>query len=132
MQVPSRTELERLFDTELVADVQFVETVASWPSLRILDYLYANGPAATGEVARGLNMDMRDVKDRLQALEDHGVVEDGGDGDWAPATDEVTITLRRERGLEIRCTTDHSPESADERSVGVLSRMRRAVHSLFA
>ncbi|WP_338739303.1 helix-turn-helix domain-containing protein [Haloplanus salilacus] len=130
MQIPSRTELERLFDTDLAADVQFVETVASWPSLRILEYLYANGPAATGDIARGLNMDMRDVKDRLQALEEHGVVED--DGDWAPTTDEVTITLRRDQGLEITCVTDQSPESVDERSAGVFARVRRAVRSVFA
>jgi predicted transcriptional regulator len=116
--------LERLFDADLAADVQFVETVASWPSLRILDYLYANGPATAGDIARGLNMDMRDVKDRLQALEAHGVVEDGDD--WAPATDEVTITLRRDRGLEITCATD----STDEGSPSVLARVRRAARSL--
>lgn len=130
MQIPSQTELERLFDPDLAADVQFVETVASWPSLRILDYLYANGPAAAGDIARGLNMDMRDVKDRLQALEEHGVVEDGDD--WTPATDEVTITLRRDHGLEITCATDSSPDSTDEQSASVFTRVRRAVRSLVA
>lgn len=139
MQVPSRAELARFFDEEQAPAVHFVETVASWPSLRILEYLYGNEPASTGDVARGLNMDMRDVKDRLDALAEHDVVEEEPDG-WVSTTDRVTMTIQRGDGLEVGYETvagdravppETAPDDAEQPPGGVLARVRRAVSSLF-
>ena len=130
MQIPSRAELERLFEESQVEEVQFVETVASWPSLRVLEYLYANDAASTGDIARELNMDMREVKDRLDALEAEGVVEET-DGIWRPAIDEITITLRGNDGLEIAHAVGPVSGPTEEPPEGVLSRLERAIASLF-
>lgn len=140
MQVPSRAELERWFDAERADEVHFVETVASWPSLRVLDHLYAGEPATTGEVARALDMDMRDVKDRLDALERYDTVEETDDG-WVTTTDRVNITLARGEGLEIDHSTgtgqedDRTDRQSDEETRegadgGMLSGLRRFVSSL--
>jgi hypothetical protein len=138
MQVPSKSELERFFDTEQAATVQFAETVGSWVSLRILDYLYRNEPATTGDIARDLNMDMRDVKDRLEALAEQDIVDERG-GKWTTTTDEISITIARDRGLDItymtgatdRITTGNDVSAADQSSDGVLSRVRNVVSSFF-
>lgn len=140
MQVPSRTELERWFDADRADEVHFVETVASWPSLRVLDHLFANGTATTGEISRALNMDMREVKDLLDALESHGTVEETDEG-WTPTTDRISITLTRNSGLELGHTTEseekreddqgenHPDESADDSPIAGL---RRFLSSLFS
>lgn len=132
MQIPSRAELERLFDESQAEEVQFIETVASWPSLRILEYLYANDTASTGDIARELNMDMREVKDRLEALESEGIVE-AADGIWRPRSDEVVITLRGDDGLELSHAIGASSgsEPAEEPVGGILSRLGRAITSPF-
>lgn len=65
MQVPSRVELERFCGEGWVEEIQLLEAVAAWPSLRVPKFLYANEPATTGDIARGINMDMREVKGRL-------------------------------------------------------------------
>lgn len=137
MQVPSKAELERFFRPEQAAAVRFVETVASWPSLRILDYLYRNEPASTGDIARELNMDMRDVKDRLDGLAEQGAVGEGGEG-WTTTVDSITITLAREDGLDITHSTGDQVSAVDTNapdsgpgSGGVVARVRRAVGSLF-
>lgn len=130
MQIPSRAELERLFDESKAPEVQFIETVASWPSLRVLEYLYENNTASTGDIARELNMDMREVKDRLDALESEGVVEDV-DGAWRPATDEITITIRRQGGLELSHALEAGSEPTEDRPEGIISRLGRAITSPF-
>ncbi len=138
MQVPSRAELERFFGEERAADVQFVETVTSWPSLRVLDFLYADEPATTGEIARGLNMDMRDVKDRLEALEAQDIVAESEHG-WKTATDRITITLEDEEELSIERTTGATDERVEPEPTGgsestdeaMLSRVTGYVRSLF-
>lgn len=126
MQIPSRAELERFFDESQAAEVQFIEMVASWPSLRVLEYLYENDTASTGDIARELNMDMREVKDRLDALESEGVVEDA-DGAWRPATDEITITLRGQGGLELSHALEAGSEPTEDRPEGIISRLGRAI-----
>lgn len=118
MQVPSKAELERFFGAERADDVQFLETVASWPTLRILDHLYANEPASTGEIARALNMDMRDVKDRLEALQDRDIVAEYDDG-WISTTDQITMTVARSEGIGVSYALgDRPPEDTptDQRS----------------
>ena len=132
MQIPSRAELERFFDESQAKEVQFIETVASWPSLRVLGFLYENDAASTGDIARELNMDMREVKDRLDALESEGIVEDA-DGAWRPATDEITITLRGKDGLELSHAlgTGSGSEPTEERPEGIISRLGRAITAPF-
>jgi DNA-binding MarR family transcriptional regulator len=114
MSIPSKTELERFFGSENADDVKFVETVASWPSLRILEFLYVEGPSSTGDIARELNMDMRDIRDRLEALEDTGVVLRKQDR-WETATDRVTITLEKSDGIEISHSLEEELAPVDSR-----------------
>lgn len=139
MQVPSRAELERWFDADSADDVHFVETVTSWPSLRVLDYLYACEPATTGDIARTLNMDMRDVKDRLDALESHNAVEETDDG-WQTTTDRISIVLTQNSGLEITYSLGdeekRDAEHLDQQHAGetdgsVITRVRQRITSLF-
>lgn len=138
MQIPSRAELERWFDPARADEVHFVETVASWPGLRILDHLYASEPATTGDVARALNMDMRDVKDRLDALESHGAVEETEHG-WETTTDRISITLARNGGLEVthalgseqHRTGEQAGQQRDEETdESAFTSLRRLVSSL--
>lgn len=103
MQVPSKRELARLFDEAVGDHVHFTETVCSWPSLRVLDHLYANEPRTTGELARELNMDMRDARDRLDALAEWGVLRETDDG-WVTTTDRITVTVRGDDGLNLDCS----------------------------
>jgi len=128
MQIPSQAELERFFVEDQAEEVQFLETVATWPSLRILEYLYANEPVTTGELARGVNMDMRDVKDRLEALEKQGVVS-RDNGDWSTRSDEIKITVRQgEAGLEISHSIGVLPEPTEEPTKGIISRLSRILN----
>ena len=123
MQIPSQAELERFFGEDRAEEVQFLETVATWPSLRILEYLYANEPVTTGDLARGVNMDMRDVKDRLEALEKQGVVSNDN-GDWNTRSDKIQMTVRRgDDRLEISYSIGASSGSADESTKGIISRL---------
>ena len=142
MSIPSKTELERLFDAESADDVRFVETVASWPSLRILDFLYLEGPSSTGNIARELNMDMREVKDRLEALEEFGVITSTEDG-WATTTDKISITLKESNGIDISYSleeesapvsdsrSDRKEDDTEKQTEGFFGRVRKTVESLF-
>jgi DNA-binding MarR family transcriptional regulator len=128
MQIPSQAELERFFGEDQAEEVQFLETVATWPSLRILEYLYANEPVTTGDLARGINMDMRDVKDRLEALEKQGVVSNHN-GDWNTRSDEIQMTVRRgDDRLEISHVIGASPRPADESKKEIISRLSRVLN----
>lgn len=139
MQVPSRAELERWFDADGADDVHFVETVTSWASLRVLDYLYASEPATTGDIARTLNMDMRDVKDRLDALESHNAVKETDDG-WQTTTDRISVVLIQSSGLEITYSLGdeekRDAERVDQQHAGktdesVITGVRQRLSSLF-
>lgn len=129
MQIPSQAELERFFGEDRAEEVQFLETVATWPSLRILEYLYANEPVTTGDIARGVNMDMRDVKDRLEALEKQGVV-NRDNGGWYARSDEIRMIVRQgENHLEISHSIGLSSEPADESTGRILSRVKQFFNS---
>jgi DNA-binding Lrp family transcriptional regulator len=130
MQIPSQAELERFFGEDQAEEVQFLETVATWPSLRILEYLYANEPVTTGELARGVNMDMRDVKDRLEALERQGVVSDDN-GDWNTRSDEIQMTVRRGNDhLEISHVIGASSSPTDKSVKRIISWLNRLLKPL--
>jgi DNA-binding transcriptional ArsR family regulator len=101
MSVPSEAELRRFFDDETVAREAHRAAVAtSWLSLRLLDHLYREGAASTGELARACNLDMREVRDRLEELADAGIVADR-DGTWEPTADELTVTVGRDDGVTV-------------------------------
>lgn len=127
MQIPSRAELERFFGEDRAEEVQFLETVAAWPSLRMLEYLYANEPATTGDVARGINMDMRDVRDRLEALERQGLLTRDGNG-WRTRTDRIEVTIQRgETRLEVSHMTGTPSGPPEEPPEGIVARLRRVL-----
>lgn len=127
MQIPSQAELERFFGEDQAEEVQFLETVATWPSLRILEYLYANEPVTTGDLARGVNMDMRDVKDRLGALEKQGIVGCDKD-DWYTQTDEIRMTVQGGDRLEISHAIEMSEGPTDESTKGIITRLSRLLN----
>ena len=111
MAIPSEAELRRFFEDETVArEVYRTGVTTSWLSLRILDYLYRDGPASTGDVARGLNMDMREVRDRLEQLAEIGVVADRK-GTWEAATDEITVCIERADGVAVSHTVGERAEA---------------------
>jgi predicted transcriptional regulator len=124
MQIPSHAELERFFGSERATDVRFVEAVFSWASLRVLDYLSSEGPATTGEISRAVNMDMRDVKDRLEVLEEFEVVSTDGDH-WHTTSEELRVTLTQTEGVAIEYTTGVAESVSDETQDGLLARISR-------
>lgn len=125
MQVPSKAELERFFSEEQSEEVQFLEIVATWPSLRILEYLYENEPTTTAALARGVNMDMRDVKDRLEALEKHGIVSRKNDN-WRSQTEKIQMEIRKTGDqLELSHAIGPSSEPTDASDMGIVSRLSR-------
>jgi DNA-binding MarR family transcriptional regulator len=126
MQVPSKAELERFFSEEQSEEVQFLEIVATWPSLRILEYLYENEPTTTAALARGVNMDMRDVKDRLEALEKHGIVSRKNDN-WRSQTEKIQMEIRKTGDqLELSHAIGPSSEPTDASDAGIVSRLIRS------
>ena len=126
MQVPSKAELERFFSEEQSEEVQFIEIVATWPSLRILEYLYENEPTTTAALARGVNMDMRDVKDRLEALEKHGIVSRKNDN-WRSQTEKIQMEIRKTGDqLELSHAIGPSSEPTDASDAGIVSRLIRS------
>lgn len=126
MQVPSKAELERFFSEEQSEEVQFLEIVATWPSLRILEYLYENEPTTTAALARGVNMDMRDVKDRLEALEKHGIVSRKNDN-WRSQTEKIQMEIRKSGDqLELSHAIGPPSEPTDASDAGIVSRLIRS------
>jgi len=126
MQVPSKAELERFFSEEQSEEVQFLEIVATWPSLRILEYLYENEPTTTAALARGVNMDMRDVKDRLEALEKHGIVSRKNDN-WRSQTEKIQMEIRKTGDqLELSHAIGPSSEPTEASDAGIVSRLIRS------
>jgi DNA-binding transcriptional ArsR family regulator len=119
---PSRDELRQLFgDDDIAADVRFLDQTFSWVSLRILRALAASEPATTGELARSVNMDMREVRARLETLAELGVVErdDAGEAWHHDATTiDVHLAFDGELRLEYALDADESGDETadDERS----------------
>lgn len=127
MQIPSYAELERFFGSDRAADVRFVEAIFSWPSLRVLDYLASEGSATTGEISRALNMDMRDVKDRLDVLEEFDVVA-AEDQQWRTTDDEIRVTLRQTDGVTIEYTNEVVESEPSDTKDGILTRITQTLN----
>ena len=112
MSIPSESDLRRFFNDEAMArEVYHAEIITSWVSLRILDNLYRKGPTSTGELARGLNMDMREVSERLEQLAEIGIVTECN-GNWE-AISKVTIDVERGNGVVVSHSLMESTESGE-------------------
>jgi hypothetical protein len=73
-------------------------------------------------------MDMRDVKDRLEALEKQGVVSNDN-GDWNTQSDKIQMTVRQGEGrMEISHTIGVSSEPTEESTKGIISRLSRLLN----
>lgn len=113
MSTISKSELSQLLgDEELGEQAYRLDILSRWSSLRVIDFLFTDGKSTTGEIARGVNMDMREIRETVEALEEIGLVEQIQDNSttyWEPMMDELRISLRNDFGLEIEFDLD-SPE----------------------
>lgn len=115
MSIPTVSELQRFFDDTTAQEVHRVTVTTSWLSLRILDALYRSGATSAGELARQCNMDMREVRDRLEHLAEAGIVVER-DGEWTAVSDEYTISIERDEGITVTLT-DTVSEATDPDTV---------------
>jgi len=142
MSQPSRDELRRLFgDDDVAADVRFLDQTFSWVSLRVLRTLAASEPATTGELARSINMDMREIRARLETLDELGVVEwDDASETWRhdATTVDVHLTFDGELRLEYALDADESGDETQQSaepptevtSAGLVGRVRDRLAAL--
>lgn len=139
----SKSELARLLgDPHLGEEAYFLDVLSRWDSLRILDYLFTHGRTSTGDIARDINMDMREVRDSLDALADIGIVhiEEGANQTryWEATTDEVHIALTADDGLQIMHTSQpESPPSGAQPNLhnsatGIFTRIGRRLDDLLS
>ena len=67
MSKTSKSELPRLLDDDELGEQAYrLDILSRWPSLRVLDFLFTEGRSTTGEIARGVNMDMGEIRERLR------------------------------------------------------------------
>lgn len=141
MSSVSQSELSRLLDDEqLGEEAYFLNILSRWDSLRVLDYLFTEGPAPTGKIARDINMDMRDVRDTLNTLAEIGIVEAEEDTAqtvyWKPETSIVHIAITSDDGLKITHTMQSEPPNRDTPTKptssvdGVFTKMGRSFDTL--
>jgi hypothetical protein len=108
----SKSELARLLgDEELGEQAYRLNILSRWPSLRVLDFLFTEGRSTTGEIARGVNMDMREIRDTVDSLSEIGMlreVDKGGTSYWLPASEEFLISVENQDGLELKLETESS------------------------
>lgn len=118
MSNSSKSELARLLgDEELGEQAYRLSILSRWPSLRVLDFLFTEGRSTTGEIARGVNMDMREIRDTVDLLSEIGIlreVDEGGTIYWFPASEEFLISVENQDGLEIKLETESSDSVVSE------------------
>ena len=118
--MPSLTEkeLSKLLDSKILGKrAHSLEIISRWSSLRVIDYLFREGPATTGEIARGVNMDMREIRETVDRLNQVGVTEqsDGSQSEiWTLSRKEYQIVLHSESGLAIDLWTEPLSENKQE------------------
>lgn len=137
----SKAELARLLnDEELGEQAYRLDVTSRWPSLRVLDYLFSEGRSTTGDIARGINMDMQEVRQTLDELNEIGVVEELKEGEttyWNPTMRELEISLTSDQGLDIEFTSDpskHDPEREGRIhniSNGIFTKIGRRLDAMF-
>lgn len=132
MNPTSKTELARLLgDSQLGEEAYFLNILSRWDSLRILDYLFMEGPSSTGDIARGVNMDMREVRETLNALAEVGVVDTHRQSDetvfWEPLAENLHIEIESNDGLRI----NHVIDSSYSDNLGFFTKLGKWIDSLF-
>lgn len=131
----SKSELARLLgDEELGEQAYRLSILSRWPSLRVLDFLFTQGRSTTGEIARGVNMDMREIRDTVDSLSEIGILREVDDGDtiyWLPASEEFLISVENQDCLELKLETE-SPDSVVPKNNDKSSSQSRLFASLGA
>jgi hypothetical protein len=114
----SKTEFARLLnDDELGEKAYYLDIVSRWSSLRILNFMFSKESATTGEIARGVNMDMREVQEILDPLEEVGAIERVGEDEtskWTLGMRELRIELSGDQSLNINLSIDPTPPQSRE------------------
>jgi hypothetical protein len=118
MSNSSKSELARLLgDEELGEQAYRLNILSRWPSLRVLDFLFTEGRSTTGDIARGVNMDMREIRDTVDLLSEIGIlreVNEGGTSYWLPASEEYLISVENQDGLELKLETELSDSAVSK------------------
>lgn len=112
MSDTSKSELSRLLGDELGEEAYRLDTLSRWPSLRVLDFLFSEGRSTTGEIARGVNMDMREIRGTVESLSEVGIleeVEEDGTSYWVPTSQKFLISVENRNGLALELETE-TPE----------------------
>lgn len=105
----SKSELSRLLGDELGEEAYRLDILSRWPSLRVLDFLFSEGRSTTGEIARGVNMDMREIRETVESLSDVGIleeVEDDGTSYWMPTSQKFSTSFENRNGLALELETE--------------------------
>jgi len=119
MPKTSESELSRLLDDEeLGKEAYRLNVLSRWPSLRVLDFLYTEGKSTAGEIARGVNMDMREIRETVETLSDIGIlkeIKENGTSYWAPTSHKIQISFEDRDGLQLESKTE-LPESTSHKN----------------
>lgn len=106
----SKSELSRLLgDDDLGEQAYRLDILSRWPSLRVLDFLFTEGRSTTGEIARGVNMDMREIRETVESLAEVEILEKVQDNDtsyWVPTSHRFLITFEDHAGLELNLKSE--------------------------
>lgn len=112
MSKTSKSELSRLLgDDKLGEQAYRLDILSRWPSLRVLDFLFAEGRSTTGEIARGVNMDMYEIRETVEALLEIGIlkeVDEDGTSHWVPTSNRFRISVEDQNGLKIQLRAESS------------------------
>lgn len=113
MSDTSKSELSRLLGDELGEEAYRLDILSRWPSLRVLDFLFNKGRSTTGEIARGVNMDMREIRETVESLSEVGILEEvekDGTSYWMPTSQKFSISFENRNGLTLELETE-APDS---------------------
>lgn len=112
MSKTSKSELSRLLgDDELGEQAYRLDILSRWPSLRVLDFLFTEGRSTTGEIARGVNMDMHEIRETVKALSEIGIlkeVDEDSTSYWVPTSNRFRITVEDRNGLKLQLRSEFS------------------------
>jgi hypothetical protein len=112
MSKTSKSELSRLLgDDELGEQAYRLDILSRWPSLRVLDFLFTEGRSTTGEIARGVNMDMHEIRETVKALSEIGIlkeVDEDGTSYWVPTSNRFRISIEDRNGLKLQLRPESS------------------------
>lgn len=134
----SKSELSRLLGDELGEEAYRLNILSRWPSLRVLDFLFSEGRSTTGEIARGVNMDMREIRETVESLSEVGIldeVEKDGMSYWVSTNQKFLISFENRNGLALKLEAEASDSVTHQNSSknpgnGVFARLGAKVDRL--